>query len=46
MTSRGEKLRDTGCVEPGLGQTESSTETGATGTDNEGIVLVVLSQPI
>ena len=42
VRSRGEELRDTGRVEAGFGQTEGGTETGATGTNNEGIVLVIL----
>jgi len=40
-TSR-EKLGNTGNVEASLRQTESSTQTGTTGTDDNGIVLVVL----
>lgn len=39
-----EKLGNTGSVETSLGQTEGSTQTGTTGTDNDGIVLVVLQQ--
>jgi hypothetical protein len=39
-----EKLGNTGGVEAGLGQTEGSAQTGTTGTDNDGIVLVVLQQ--
>lgn len=46
MTSSREKLRDTGSVETSLGKTESSTKTGATGTNNEGIVLVVLDSKL
>lgn len=42
-TSR-EKLGNTGNVEASLRQTESSTQTGTTGTDDNGIVLVVLQQ--
>jgi hypothetical protein len=42
VTSRGEQLRNTGSVESSLGQTEGSAQTGTTGTDNDGIVLVVL----
>lgn len=48
VTSRGEKLGNTSSLESSLGQTESSAQTGTTGTDNEGIVLVILrkSDPI
>lgn len=48
VTSRGEQLGNTSCLESSLGQTESSAQTGTTGTDNEGIVLVILrkSDPI
>lgn len=42
MTSRGEKLRNTGSVEASLGQTEGGTQTGTASTDDNGIVLVVL----
>jgi hypothetical protein len=42
VTSCGEKLGDTSCVESSLGQTEGSAQTGTTGTDNDGIVLVIL----
>ena len=42
MTSRREQLGDTGSVEAGLGKTEGGTQTGTTGTDNDGIVLVIL----
>lgn len=42
VRSSREKLGDTGCVEASLGKTESSSQTSTTGTDNEGIVLVVL----
>lgn len=44
VASCGEQLRDTGSVEASLGQTEGGAQTGATGTDNEGIVLVVLAK--
>jgi len=48
VTSRGEQLGDTSSVESSLGQTEGSAQTGTTGTDNDGIVLVILrkSDPI
>jgi hypothetical protein len=42
VTSCGEQLGDTSSLESSLGQTESSAQTGTTGTDNEGIVLVIL----
>lgn len=42
VTSRGEQLGNTGSVEASLGQTEGGTQTGTTGTDDDGIVLVVL----
>ena len=42
VASGREELGDTGRVEASLGETESGTETGATGTDDESIVLVVL----
>lgn len=44
MTSRREELGDTGSVEASFGKTESGTETSATGTDDDSIVLVVLQQ--
>lgn len=44
MTPRREKLGNTGGVETSLGQTEGRTQTGTTGTDNNGIVLVVLGK--
>lgn len=37
-----EELGDTGSVEASLGETKGSTETGTAGTDDDGIVLVVL----
>jgi len=37
----GEKLGDTSSVETSLSETESSAETGTTGTDDKGIVGVV-----
>ena len=43
VTSRGEELGDASRVEAGLGQAEGGTQTGAAGTDNERIVLMVLS---
>jgi hypothetical protein len=42
-TSR-EELGDTSSVEASLGQTEGSTQTGTTGTNDNGIVLVILRQ--
>lgn len=42
VTPGREKLRYTGSVEAGLGQTEGGAKTGTTGTDNDRIVLVVL----
>ena len=42
VRSSREELGDTGSVEASLGKTESSSQTGTTGTDNESIVLVVL----
>lgn len=42
VTSGREKLGDTGSVEAGLSETEGGSQTGATCTDNEGIVLVIL----
>lgn len=44
MTSRREKLGNTSSVETGFGQTESRTQTGTTGTHNNGIILVVLGK--
>ena len=41
MRTGGEQLGDTGSVETSLGKTESGTETGTTGTNDEGIVGVV-----
>lgn len=43
VTSSGKQLRDTGSVEASLGETKGGTETSTTGTDDEGIVLVVLN---
>jgi hypothetical protein len=42
VTSCWEKLGYTGCVETSLGKTESRTQTSATGSDDDSIVLVVL----
>ena len=42
VTSGREELGDTGGVEASLGETEGGTETRATSTYDEGIVLVVL----
>lgn len=44
VRSSREKLGDTGGVEASLGETESSSQTSTTGTDNEGIILVVLQR--
>lgn len=44
MRTGREQLGNTGSVETSLGQTEGSAETGTTGTDNDGIVLVVLQR--
>jgi hypothetical protein len=44
VRASGEKLGDTSSVEASLGQTEGSTQTGTTGTNHNGIVLVVLRQ--
>jgi hypothetical protein len=41
MTPRWEELGDTGCVETGLGKTEGGAQTGATGSDNDCVVLMV-----
>lgn len=46
MTSCGEELRNTGCIEAGLGETESSSETRTASADNDGIVLVILQIPV
>jgi hypothetical protein len=42
MTSSREELRYAGSVEASLGKTKSSSQTGATSTNNNGIVFVVL----
>lgn len=42
VTSGREQLGDTGSLEASLGKTEGSAQTGTTGTDNDGIVLVIL----
>lgn len=42
VASRGEKLGDASRVEAGLGQAEGSTQTGAAGTNNDGVILMVL----
>ena len=44
MTSRWEELGDTGSVEASFRKTEGSSQTSASGTDNDGIVLVILFQ--
>jgi hypothetical protein len=41
VRSGGEQLGDTGSVEASLSETEGGSQTGTTGTDNEGIVFVV-----
>jgi hypothetical protein len=45
VASRGEELGNAGRVEASLGQAEGGTQTGAAGTDDERIVLMVLVQP-
>ena len=42
MTSSGKEFRYTGSVESGLGKPERCSETGSTGTHDNGIVLVIL----
>jgi hypothetical protein len=42
VTSGREQLGHTGGFEASLGKTEGSAQTGTTGTDNDGIVLVIL----
>jgi len=42
VTSGREKLGNTGSVETSFRQTKSRTQTGTTGTNDDGIVLVVL----
>lgn len=42
VTPRGEELRYARCVETRLRQTESCSQTSSAGTDDNGIVLVVL----
>jgi hypothetical protein len=44
VRSGGEKLGDTSSVESGLGQTESRTKTGSSGSNDDSIVLMVLSR--
>jgi hypothetical protein len=44
VRTSGEELGDTGSVEASLGETEGSTQTRTTGTDDNGIVLVILLQ--
>ena len=45
VTPRGEELGNAGRVEASLGQAEGGAQTGAAGTDDERIVLMVLVQP-
>ena len=42
VASGREELRDTGCVEAGLGKTEGCPQAGTASSDNNRIVLVVL----
>jgi hypothetical protein len=42
VTSCGKELRDTGSLEASLSQTKGCAKPGATGTNNDGIVFVVL----
>jgi hypothetical protein len=42
VTSCGEQLGDAGRVEASLGKTEGRTQTGTAGTDDDGVVLMVL----
>ena len=42
MRSGREELRDTGSVEASLGKTKGGAQTGTTGANNNGIVLMVL----
>ena len=44
MTSGREELGNTGSVETGFRKTECCTQTGTTGTNHDGIVLVVLQE--
>ena len=44
MTSSREELGNTGSVETGFRKTECCTQTGTTGTNHDGIVLVVLQE--
>lgn len=39
----GEKLRDTGSLEASLGQAKRRSQTGTSGTDNNRIILMILS---
>lgn len=43
VTSGGEELRDTGSVKSSFRETECGTKAGTTGTDDDGIVLVILT---
>lgn len=43
VRTSGEKLRDTGSLEASLGQTERRPQTGTSGTDNNRIILMILS---
>jgi hypothetical protein len=42
VASSGKQFRDTGSVEASFRQTEGGSQTSTSGTDNDGIVLVVL----
>jgi len=44
VTSCREQLGDTSSVESSLGQTKGGAQTGTTGTNNDGIVLVILRE--
>jgi hypothetical protein len=41
VASSGKQFRDTGSVEASFRQTEGGSQTSTSGTDNDGIVLVV-----
>lgn len=42
MTSGREEFRYTGCIEAGLSETEGGSQTRTAGTDDDGIVFVIL----
>jgi hypothetical protein len=44
VASCGEQLGDTSSVESSLSQTKGSAQTGTTGANNDGIVLVILRE--